>query len=240
MTAARLLALDGARLTLGAGRHAYETQARAAIDASWRERSGANPRLYDGEALLFGPRRLEGGVLIADGARIRYAGLLHFLAVEPAPPDLSHIYCCAALIGCDGRATMARMARHTANAGRVYFPSGSLEAADFRDGVADLRANMAREVMEETGIDLARAAGAPGLLCWESGRIAALFQVFRFAETAQALAGEIAAHLASGADDELDAPVVLEPGQTLAEMPASHRAFMAWLAGEWAAAAIDD
>lgn len=240
MPADGLLRLDRAELTLAAGRHPYEAQEREAIDALWLERSAANPRLYDGETLLFGETAVSGAGLSASGWAIRYAGLMHFLSRAVPPPSTTHIYCAAALIGRDGRAVMGRMASHTSNPGRVYFPSGTFELGDFRDGVADLEANMAREAMEEAGIALSRGLRDPGYLCWRTGKIVALFGVYRFNESAAELAQEIEAHLASGADDELTGAIVVEPGQTLAEMPLSNRAFMAWLAGERAAAAIDD
>lgn len=240
MTADPLMRLDGAELKLEPGRHPYEAQEREAIDAFWARRTAANPRLYDGEAVLFGAVAVSGGGLAATGHAIRYAGLIHFLSLEAPAPATTHIYCAAALIGRDGRAVMGRMAHHTVNAGKVYFPSGSLELADFRDGVADLDANMAREAMEETGIALSRAQREAGLLYWRNPRIVALFRVYRFAETAAELAAEIEAHIAAGADDELTGAVVLEPGETRDDMPLSNRAFMTWLAAQGATATIDD
>ena len=220
-----LIALDDARLTLLPGRHPFESDEAEAIDALWARLSAANPRIYDGEAVLFTSARIEGARLTAEAAAIRFAGLTAYIGWDRTL-EWRHIFCCAALIGSDGRAVMGRQSVHGLNAGRVYFPSGSLDIGDFPGGVADLDANMARELREETGISLQRGAPEPGLLLWRHGRVMALFRTWRFAETARELAGEIEAHLASGADDELCEAVILEPGQVLDEMAASAKAFM--------------
>ena len=73
-----------------------------------------------------------------------------------------HVFAMALPVGSDGGVLAGRMAAHTANAGCVYCASGAFDRDDIIDGRFDADANMAREVAEETGLDLRDAEAATG------------------------------------------------------------------------------
>ncbi len=223
------ISLSKATLVLEEGRHPLEIAARDHIDAQWQRRLAANPRLYDGDVVLATKMTLDDGVLSANCRAVRYAGLLHFLALPQAEAKampFRHVYCWAAIFSGDGRAIMGRMAAHTANAGRIFFPSGLLEAADFRNGVADIDGNMARELAEETGLVLTRAAPDPHYLVAIGARTAAIMRIYRFAESAAELVAQARAHIAQGTDDELETVLAFAPGETDPAMAPVARRFM--------------
>jgi 8-oxo-dGTP pyrophosphatase MutT (NUDIX family) len=216
------------------GRHPLESQASQAIDEGWRRRILHRPRLHDGEVVLGTRLALADGWLSGTCRMIRYAGLLHFLDLPdqgaPSTPH-RHLFAWPALVSADGRAVMGRMSAHTANAGRIYFPAGSLETMDFVGGLADIDGNMAREVREETGLDLGAARPEPGYLLLPTGRLALVIRIFRFEQSAAELAGAARAFLAARRDDELDAIIDFAPGETDPAMTPLARRFMRWFSG---------
>jgi len=223
-----------ASLRLEQGRHPLEIEAKDRIDEEWQGRIAANPRLFDGDVVLATRLHIDGGRLEGVCRPIRYAGLLHFLGLdesEALATGYHHIYCWAAVVSGDGRALMGRMAAHTANAGRIFFPSGSLEEADFPGGMADIDGNMARELREETGLLLADATAEPHYLLARSARTAALMRVYRFRQSAAELVREAGAFIAGGKDDELDAVFAFGPGEIHPAMSPPARAFMAQFRG---------
>ncbi len=121
---------------------------------------------------------------------------------------------------------MGRMAGHTANAGRIFFPSGSLEACDFHGGVADIDGNMARELAEETGLAAGARNGRPALPVSFGARTAAIMRIHRFEESAADLVSATQAHIAQGTDDELETVLAFAPGETDPAMAPVARHFM--------------
>lgn len=230
----QLLSIRDAVYQLEEGAHPFEAQNEPAIDAGWIKRVAQKPRLFDGEAVLGISHEIRDGVLHARCRKIRYATLLHWLATPPDPARADsyvHIYAWAALISSDGYALMGRMGDHTANAGRIYFPSGSFEPSEFVEGVCDIAGNMRREVKEETGLDLGEARAEPGMLLFSGARTRALIRIYRFDEKAGDLRARIMTYLAQAADDELADIEYFGPGETDPGMPTGAQAFMRQLKG---------
>ena len=109
----------------------------------------------------------------------------------------------AALSSADGAFLVGEMAPHTANAGRLYFPSGTPDPNDIRHGKVDIDGSVRRELAEETGL-------RPSELAWDDGftlvmdplRVGFMKRV-RSPEPAEDLAARIHAFLASDRSPEL-------------------------------------
>lgn len=211
----RILAVSDVDLVLRDGTHVFEPAEQAAIEARWAEAAARNPRIWNGPFFLFDQAAVEPGVtgepvFRAEGARTDFASFLHWRAESPPDPRFRHIFPVGAVVTADDRLLVGRMSRHTANPGRRYPPSGSLDPADIVTGPDgrprfDPTANMLREIEEEIGLVFGRADVAPGFLVVPSGpRRHALVRIIRVSAPAAALETAIARHLAEDEEEELD------------------------------------
>ncbi|MGI9402346.1 MAG: NUDIX hydrolase [Rhizobiaceae bacterium] len=198
--------IDEVYCRLRDGRHPHEAENLQEIEDSWSQRKAAKPELFDGETVLGNSWRIEGNVLRIECQKIRYAALLHWLDT-PASAGTGnsnnsvHFFASAVVKSSDGKILMGRMGDHTANAGRVYMPSGSIEVEDFRNGQGDFASNMRREVLEETGLDLNEAQAAHRYSAYFGNGILALFRQFDFPASSADLLEWTMAHLKNNDDN---------------------------------------
>jgi 8-oxo-dGTP pyrophosphatase MutT (NUDIX family) len=185
----------------------FARERAADIDAHWADLTTANPRLYNGRVLLQHHGRVE-----SDGACLVYrAAYLEteykaFLAWRDfGHPDASvrNCFAMAALSSADGAFIVGEMAAHTANAGRVYFPAGTPDPKDVRDGSVDLEASALRELAEETGLAEAGVTVDPSWTLLTQAHRVACMKPIRSPEPAAALAARIRHFLAAEPEPEL-------------------------------------
>ncbi|WP_312796493.1 hypothetical protein [Tianweitania sp.] len=204
----QMVAVDDVNLRLDLSNLPFEDAHRQAIAAHWLIEKAAQPALFNGRLLMFSELRLENGVLEGRCHLADYATLLYWRSIRPHP-DVVHCFAHPALVSADGALVAARMGAHTANAGSVYFAAGSFEQDDLRDGRIDHVANMEREVMEETGLDLTRLTHEPDyhVLAMVTGTV--IFRRYRLDVSADEAARAIEAHVAADPEPEIEGPVIL-------------------------------
>jgi 8-oxo-dGTP pyrophosphatase MutT (NUDIX family) len=108
-----------------------------------------------------------------------------------------------ALLSNDGAFALGEMADHTANAGRIYFPSGTPDLNDVRKGRLDIEGSVAREVEEETGLGPGDYRAEPHWDCVSTGVAIAAIRVLHVDMTGEVLRGRIEANLAGQKQPEL-------------------------------------
>ena len=140
------------------------------------------------------------------------------------------------LISADGELVAARMAGHTMNAGRIYFAAGSFEPADFdAEGLIDPHFNMAREVKEETGLDLPASSADKGFHAFSSEVGTVIFRRYQLDEDAETIAARIREFVAAEEEPEIEAPVIIRRGDVLGEELMPHmRPLIDWHFGRGA------
>lgn len=152
---------------------------------------------------------------------VRYSTFLYWRGmIEESGAE--HCFAHAMLVSSDNALVAVRMGSHTVNAGQVYFAAGSFEPEDFRDGRADIHYNMAREVAEETGLDISEARHADSYLCYSANGRTALFRRYDLDATADDIAERITEFVAQEAEPEITGPVVIRDARDLPDDLAPH------------------
>ena len=103
----------------------------------------------------------------------------------------------------DGAFVLGVMGEHTANAGRIYFPSGTPDLNDVRDGRLDIAGSVVRELEEETGLAPGEYDSDPDWHCIYTGPAVAMIRLLRVDMSGEALRERIVATLAAQREPEL-------------------------------------
>jgi 8-oxo-dGTP pyrophosphatase MutT (NUDIX family) len=119
----------------------------------------------------------------------------------------------AALKSEDGAYLLGRMADHTANAGKIYFPAGTPEPSDvLADGAVDLAGSVLRELTEETGLTESDVELTDRWVATFAGARTAVMRDVRVPGAAEAARARILSYLARERRPELaDIHIVRRP-----------------------------
>ncbi len=188
--------------------HPYLRSHTAEIATNWEREFAANPALFDGRMLLMRALELTDGAISGECHIVPFSAFLLWRKTRPAGAAI-HLFGLPVIVSCDGAVIAIRMGQHTANPGRVYCAAGSLDPDDIRDGYCDIDGNMAREVLEETGLQLSAAVSVSGFHGLHGEGVVTLFRVYHFTETAAELIALIDAHITADPEPEIDAALAI-------------------------------
>jgi 8-oxo-dGTP pyrophosphatase MutT (NUDIX family) len=188
--------------------HPFEGAHRAAIDANWLAEKGANPSLFDGEVSLLARLAYRDGRLEGACHAIRFATFLYWRKTR-SWPGAEHCFAHAVPVTSDGALIAIRMGPRTAAPGKVYFAAGSFDPQDFPDGKVDVDFNMAREVAEETGLDIAGLPRDPHYHALSGANGTVIVRRYFLPQPAEAVAAAIRAFVAADPDPEIEEPVII-------------------------------
>lgn len=208
--------VDAFDLSVVEGPHPLFAAHEEEIEANWAKEAEANPYLFNGQMVLQRHLTYDEGVIRGVAHVIPYSMLLWWRK-RPDPQGALHLFGFPVIVSSDGAIIAIRMSARTANPGQVYCAAGSLDLSDIIDGKLDLAGNMAREVREETGLDLSEAQADPHFhVSHRDNRIVA-FRLYRFPVTAPELAARIEAYMLYDEEQEIDGVVVIRSAD-----PAAH------------------
>jgi 8-oxo-dGTP pyrophosphatase MutT (NUDIX family) len=182
---------------------AFAEQCRAEIEAHFAEVREAKPAVWNGRMLLCRNPRAEGEVYRADYFETDFASFLAWRDWGFPDKSVFNGFGAGALRSTDGAFVLGRMNTHTANAGRIYFPSGTPDPNDVVGGRVDLAASVVREVEEEIGLQPSDYRTSDGWTIVESGQAVACFLLLASPLAAPELCERIETFLRSETAPEL-------------------------------------
>jgi 8-oxo-dGTP pyrophosphatase MutT (NUDIX family) len=205
---------------------------RAVIERHFADLQRRSPEIWNGRVLLLSRYAIAARSLRGTGFETDYASFITWR--DRGFPDRSvhNFFAAAALRGADGAYLVGEMGPHTANAGGIYFPCGTPEPSDIGpDNVVDVGRNVARELLEETGLAAGDLLAQDGWSIVVDRCYIGLIKRFTAAESAQDLRARIVSHLATEERPELsNIHIVRRPADLHPQMPP---AVVAFLQREW-------
>jgi len=227
MTSAVIHRVRGLDLPVGPADWPFAQARRAEIDAHFAKEQRDKPKLWNGRVLIgrnpvFADQQFRGEYFETD-----FASFLAWRDWGFPDRDVFNGFGMGALRSSDGAFVLGEMAQHTANAGRIYFPCGTPDPDDVRDGAVDVAGSVAREIFEETGLAEKDYAAEPHWDCVVVGAAIAMIRLLNVDMRGKPLRARIEAALARQHQPELSAiHLVRRTDDFTAAMPRFVTAFL--------------
>jgi len=183
----------------------FAEERRAEIAAHFAEKQRERPKMWNGRVLLGRDAVFTDGHLAATYFETDFASFLAWRDWGFPDKAVFNGFGMGALRASDGAFIMGEMAQHTANAGRIYFPSGTPDLDDVSDGALDIPGSVIRELGEETGLTAADYRTQPDWHCVVTGPSIAMIQIINLDMPGDVARARIEANLAREAEPELSA-----------------------------------
>ena len=200
---------------------------RTEIEAHFAQRQRETPKIWNGRVLIGRNPVFAGQRFSAEYFETDFASFLAWRDWGFPDRDVFNGFGMGALQCADGAFVLGEMAEHTANAGRIYFPSGTPDPDDIKDGAVDVAGSVAREIFEETGLHETDYTAEPYWECVVSGAAIAMIRLLNVDMPGEVLRERIKSNLARQHQPELSAVhLVRERRDFTAAMPSFVTAFL--------------
>jgi 8-oxo-dGTP pyrophosphatase MutT (NUDIX family) len=198
----RVSALD---LVVEAWTWPFAETRRAEIGAHFADQQREKPALWNGRVLLGRNPVFSGDRFSASYFETDFASFLAWRDWGFPDASVFNGFGMGALRCADGAFVLGEMGQHTSNAGRIYFPSGTPDLDDIRDGALDIPGSVERELLEETGLAPADYRSDADWHCISTGAAVAMIRILHVDMPGEALRHRIEGNLASQRSPELSA-----------------------------------
>jgi 8-oxo-dGTP pyrophosphatase MutT (NUDIX family) len=163
----------------------------------------STPQLWNGRVLLMRDLAIANGTLRGTYFEAGFADFMAWRDWKFPDPAIVNCFAMGALRASDGAYLLGVMSNHTANASRIYFPAGTPDLDDVREGTVDLLGNVMREIAEETGLTAADFSVTPGWHAVVDGSRVALMKCIDVPYPAEEVRERMLRHLAGERQPEL-------------------------------------
>src|SRR6202790_3583346 len=168
---------------------------RADIDVHFAAKKREKP-IWNGRILLARDPVFADGCFSAAYFEADFASFLAWRDWGFPDQEVFNGFGMGALRCADGAFVLGEMGQHTANAGRIYFPSGTPDLDDVSGSALDMSGSVAREVEEETGLTPADYRACPYWDCVVTGAAIAMIRILDVDSSGEALQARIETNLA--------------------------------------------
>jgi 8-oxo-dGTP pyrophosphatase MutT (NUDIX family) len=198
----------------------FAVERAAEIETYFAERQRQTPALWNGQVLLLHRHVLTGGVFHGEFLQTDFASFTAWHTWGRAEAGVRDCFAAAGLISADGAFLLGVMGEHTFNSGSIYFPCGTPDPSDIKGGKVDFEFSVARELREETGLDVTEFEVEPGWTTVVDGDLIGQIKLLHSKQSADDLRARILKQLASEAQPELaDIRIVRGPSDFDPKMP---------------------
>jgi hypothetical protein len=205
----------------------FSAERRADIDAYFAAIRRTRPALWNGRVMLLYEWALVDGRFEGAYFDTDFASMIAWRDWGFPDPLVRNCFAQGALRSADGAFLLGVMGAHTANAGHIYFPSGTPDLDDVVGHAVDLDGSVMRELTEETGLDAGDVKAASGWHAVFAGPRIGMMKILQSAEPATALRARILGFLAGqGAPELADIRIVRSPADYDPMMPAFITTFL--------------
>ncbi|MCK1301891.1 NUDIX hydrolase [Bradyrhizobium sp. 24] len=183
----------------------FAVERRDEIATHFAEKQRERPKIWNGRVLIGRDAVFTDGHLAATYFETDFASFLAWRDWGFPDKAVFNGFGMGALRSSDGAFVMGEMAQHTANAGRIYFPSGTPDLDDVRGDTLDIPGSVIRELEEETGLTAADYRVEPDWHCVVTGPTIGMLQIINLDMPGDVARARIEANLAREAEPELSA-----------------------------------
>jgi len=205
----------------------FAIQRRSEIDAYFATLQRDKPHMWNGQVLILYEAAIEGTTLRGAYLETDFASFIAWRDWGWPDPTMRNCFGQGALRAADGAFVLGVMSSHTANAGMIYFPSGTPDRNDVVGTSVDLAGSVLRELEEETGLTAADVTAEPNWYAALAGPRLAMLKVLHANLPAVELRARILAHMAAETRPELaDVRIARGPADIDPMMPGFIPAFL--------------
>ena len=183
----------------------FADERRADIAAHFALKQREKPKMWNGPILLARNPVFTANRFSASYFDIDFASFLAWRDWGFPDKGVFNGFGMGALRCSDGAFVLGEMSQHTANAGRIYFPSGTPDLNDVSGGAVDMPGSVGREVEEETGLTSKDYRPGAHWDCVVSGSAIAMIQILDVDGSGEALQARIEDNLARQSQPEFAA-----------------------------------
>jgi len=183
----------------------FADERRADIAAHFAVKQREKPKMWNGPILLARKPVFTGNRFSASYFDIDFASFLAWRDWGFPDKGVFNGFGMGALRCSDGAFVLGEMSQHTANGGRIYFPSGTPDLNDVSGGAVDMPGSVGREVEEETGLTSKDYRPGAHWDCVVSGSAIAMIQILDVDGSGEALQARIEDNLARQSQPEFAA-----------------------------------